>query len=156
MAHPLLFIEDIQNLIPHRFPMLLLDRFQVGELFQSGEGIKNITMNEWFFQGHFPQKAVMPGVLIVEALAQAAGVLIMYSLATKPDAPSQDTHLIYFMSLEEVKFRKPVVPGDQLTLRVEATQNRGAVWKFSGNAYVGEALVAQASFTAMISSRAPA
>ena len=147
----LLTIQDITNLLPHRFPMLLLDRFEITEPLQRGRGIKNVTINEWFFEGHFPTHPIMPGVLIVEALAQAAGVLVMHGLAQEKAAPSVETDKVYFMGLDEVRFRKPVTPGDQLILDVEKTQHRGNVWKFAGKAYVGEALVAHALFTAMIS-----
>ena len=152
MTHSsLLTIEDISRLLPHRFPMLLLDRFEIIEPLKKGRGLKNVTINEWFFEGHFPNHPIMPGVLIVEALAQAAGVLVMQGLTEAGNPPTAETHKAYFMGLDEVRFRKPVTPGDQLTLEVEVTQHRGNVWKFSGKAVVAGAVVSHALFTAMIS-----
>lgn len=107
-------IKEIQNLIPHRYPMLLVDRLENIVEGESATGIKNVTMNEWFFQGHFPDNPVMPGVLIVEAMAQTAGALVMYS--TKKEASDK---LVYFMSISEAKFRKPVLPGDTLHIHVK-------------------------------------
>lgn len=138
-------IQEIMQLIPHRFPMLLIDRMQDVVLGESAVGIKNVTMNEWFFQGHFPERPVMPGVLIVEALAQTAGALVM-----KSQGLQQDGRLVYFMSIEEAKFRRPVVPGDVVQLRVVKDRARGAVWKFRGEAWVQDQLASEAVFTAMI------
>lgn len=141
-----LTVEDIKKLIPHRYPMLLVDRMCDIIAGESATGIKCVTANEPFFQGHFPEKPVMPGVLIVEALAQTAGALVIYSL----DDEAQGK-IVYFMSIEEAKFRRPVVPGDKLELKVLKIQNRANVWKFNGEAYVDGVLHAQAKFTAMIS-----
>jgi 3-hydroxyacyl-[acyl-carrier-protein] dehydratase len=109
-------------------------------------GIKNLSMNEEFFQGHFPGNPIMPGVLMVEALAQIAGILALRSGAPEGKA-------VYFMSIEKAKFRRPVVPGDQLRLEVSILQSRGNVWKFSGNALVEDKIAAEAEFTAMVTDR---
>lgn len=138
-------IKEIQNLIPHRYPMLLVDRLENIVEGESATGIKNVTMNEWFFQGHFPDNPVMPGVLIVEAMAQTAGALVMYS--TKKDAADK---LVYFMSISEAKFRKPVLPGDTLHIHVKKEKGRDPIWKFSGRAEVDGTLVSESVFTAMI------
>jgi 3-hydroxyacyl-[acyl-carrier-protein] dehydratase len=140
-----LTVEDIKKLIPHRYPMLLIDRMCDLVPGESATGIKCVTANEPFFQGHFPEKPVMPGVLIVEALAQTAGALVIYSMENVTE-----NQIVYFMSIEEAKFRRPVVPGDRLELKVTKTQNRSNVWKFSGEAYVDGNLHAEAKFTAMI------
>jgi 3-hydroxyacyl-[acyl-carrier-protein] dehydratase len=139
-------IKQIQALIPHRYPMLLVDRLVNVVEGEEAVGIKNVTMNEWFFQGHFPDSPVMPGVLIVEAMAQTAGALVMYS-AYKDSAASK---LVYFMSIEEARFRKPVLPGHTLHLCVKKIRSRGPVWKFSGEAKVEGVVMAEATFSAMI------
>lgn len=139
-------VNHISTLLPHRYPMLLVDRMVDIVPNESAVGIKNVTMNEWFFQGHFPNKPVMPGVLIVEAMAQTAGALVMYSLGTKVEG-----NLVYFMSIDEARFRRPVVPGDQLKFNVKKLRQRGPVWKFEGTAHVDDQLVAEAIYTAMIS-----
>lgn len=138
-------IIEIQKLIPHRYPMLLIDRVQDMVLGESAVGIKSVTFNEWFFQGHFPAKPVMPGVLIIEAMAQTAGVLVMKSIGK-----SSQNNLVYFMSIDEARFRRPVVPGDVLQFRVVRERNRSNVWKFKGEAWVDDTLVAEALFSAMI------
>jgi 3-hydroxyacyl-[acyl-carrier-protein] dehydratase len=141
---PSVSVDEIMSLIPHRYPMLLIDRIDDIQLDHSAVGVKNVSMNEWYFQGHFPGKPILPGVLIVEAMAQTAAVLVMKTLGIKEDK------LVYFMSVEEAKFRKPVVPGDVMRLKVVKEKNRGPVWKFKGEALVGDILVAEATFTAMI------
>jgi 3-hydroxyacyl-[acyl-carrier-protein] dehydratase len=141
---PSVGVEEIMALIPHRYPMLLIDRVEEIQPDHSAVGIKNVSMNEWFFQGHFPSKPIFPGVLIVEAMAQSAAVLVMKTLDV------QEEKLVYFMSVEEAKFRKPVVPGDVLRLKVTKDKNRGPVWKFKGEAFVDGTLVAEATFAAMI------
>ena len=138
-------INEIQALIPHRYPMLLVDRLENIVEGESATGIKNVTMNEWFFQGHFPESPVMPGVLIVEAMAQTAGTLVMYSTQKKAS-----DKLVYFMSISEAKFRKPVLPGDTLHIHVKKEKGRDPIWKFSGRAEVDGTLVSEAIFTAMI------
>jgi 3-hydroxyacyl-[acyl-carrier-protein] dehydratase len=144
-------IEEIMALIPHRYPMLLIDRVEDIELGHSAVGIKNVSMNEWYFQGHFPGKPILPGVLIIEAMAQTAAVLVMKTLKNSMEA-DQDK-LVYFMSIEEAKFRKPVTPGDVMRLKVVKERSRGAVWKFRGEAWVGETLVDEGIFTAMIADK---
>ncbi len=139
-------IKEIQKFLPHRYPFLLVDKIIKIEPGVKAVGMKNVTINEEFFQGHFPGQPIMPGVLIIEALAQLAGVLAFHSGAT----PSKS---VYFMSIEKAKFRKPVVPGDQLRLEVNILQHRGNVWKFSGNAVVEEKVAAEAEFTAMVTDR---
>ena len=141
-----LFVEDIANLIPHRYPMLLVDRIEDVVLGESCTGLKNVTMNEWFFQGHFPGHPIMPGVLIVEALAQTAGALVIHS----EQSLQEGKQVVYFMSIDGVKFRKPVVPGDTLHLKVSKVQSRGPVWKFQGKACVGDQVMTEATFTAMV------
>lgn len=140
-----ILIDQIQRLIPHRYPMLLIDKIIQAIPGQSAVGIKNVTCNEWFFVGHFPERPVMPGVLIIEALAQTAGALVMYSSGFE-----SQKKLVYFMSIEEARFRRPVVPGDTLQLKVQKQRHRGNVWRFEGNAFLEETLVAEATFTAMI------
>ncbi len=138
-------MKEIQKLLPHRYPFLLVDRVIQLEPGEKAIGIKNVTVNEEFFQGHFPGQPIMPGVLIIEAMAQVAGLLAFRSGATGKS--------VYFMSIEKAKFRRPVVPGDQLKLEINVLQHRGNVWKFSGSAYVEEKLAAEAEFTAMVTDR---
>lgn len=142
----MLNIKDIQKLLPHRYPFLLVDRIIEMEPGIRALGIKNVTINEGFFQGHFPEQPIMPGVLIIEALAQVAGVLAFSSGASEGKS-------VYFMSIEKAKFRKPVFPGDQLKLEVKTLQQRGNVWKFSGSAAVEEKIVTEAEFTAMVTDK---
>jgi 3-hydroxyacyl-[acyl-carrier-protein] dehydratase len=139
-------IKEIQKLLPHRYPFLLVDRIIEIEPGIKAVGIKNVTVNEEFFQGHFPGHPIMPGVLIIEAMAQVAGVLAFCSEASESNS-------VYFMSIEKAKFRRPVVPGDQLRLEISILQHRGNVWKFSGNAIVEEKIAAEAEFTAMVTDR---
>ena len=139
-------IKWIQNLLPHRYPFLLVDRVIEIDPGKKAVGIKNVTINEEFFQGHFPGNPIMPGVLIIEAMAQLAGVLAFNSGANKGTS-------VYFMSIEKAKFRRPVVPGDQLRLEITISQQRGNVWKFSGSAVVEEKVAAEAEFTAMVTDR---
>ena len=139
-------IKEIQKLLPHRYPFLLVDRIIEMQPGVKAVGIKNVTVNEGFFQGHFPEQPIMPGVLIIEAMAQVAGILAFGSEANLGKS-------VYFMSIEKAKFRKPVIPGDQLRLEVNILQQRGNVWKFAGNALVDEKVAAEAEFTAMITDR---
>ena len=138
-------VMDIMKKLPHRYPFLLVDRIIAMEPNVSITGIKNVTINEPFFQGHFPGKPIMPGVLIIEAMAQVGGVL---AFSTHTDATS-----VFFMSIEKAKFRKPVVPGDQLKMELRVVQQRGNVWKLSGVAKVEDKVVAEADLTAMLTNQ---
>ncbi len=141
-------IAQIMNAIPHRYPMLLVDRVVDMVLGESCTGIKNVTINENFFQGHFPSMPVMPGVLIIECMAQTAAVLVVTTLG-----PDWAGKLVYFMSVEGAKFRKPVVPGDQMRVDVVKQRQRSNIWKFSAEAKVDGKVVAEATYTAMILDR---
>ena len=138
-------IHRIVEMIPHRYPFLMIDRLLDVIPGESATGLKNVTANEPFFQGHFPGKPVMPGVLIIEAMAQTAAVVVVASLGN-----SAEGKLVYFMSIDSARFRKPVEPGDQLLLFCRKERQRGNVWKFSGEARVGDTVVAEATYTAMI------
>jgi len=142
-------IQKIMSLLPHRYPFLLVDR--ILEFVQNKKviALKNVTINEPFFQGHFPGAPIMPGVLIIEAMAQAGGVLVVKSM-------SEEKHgaLIYFMSLDKVKFRKPVLPGDQLVLEIKILKQRAKAIKMSGLAFVDEKIMAEAEFMATIGEKA--
>ena len=138
-------IQRIMQMIPHRYPFLMIDRVIEVVSGASAVGIKNVSINEAFFQGHFPQRPVMPGVLIIEAMAQTAAVLVVHTLG-----PESEGKLVYFMSVDSARFRRPVVPGDQIHVRVARKQHRGNVWKFEGHAMVGDKLTAEATFAAMI------
>ncbi len=138
-------IKRVMAALPHRFPMLLVDRVEELVPDRNIVALKAVTINEPFFTGHFPDRPIMPGVLIVEALAQAAGVLAVESLGL-----SGSGKLVYFMAIDGAKFRAPVEPGVLLRLQVEFVQKRKTVCKFAGKAYVGDALAAEANFTAMI------
>ncbi len=141
----LIDIKQLLTMIPHRYPFLLLDRLVDVRKDHSAVGIKNVTMNEPFFQGHFPGHPVMPGVLIVESMAQTAAGLVIATLGPEAGIP-----VVYFMSIENAKFRKPVTPGDTLRLTLSKDRRRGNVWRFNGVARVDGAVVAEASITAMI------
>ena len=138
-------ISRVMAALPHRYPMLLVDRVEELVVDQRITAIKAVTINESFFQGHFPGRPIMPGVLIVEALAQAAGVLAVESLGLAGSGK-----LVYFMAIDEAKFRAPVEPGVLLRLEVEFVQKRASVCKFAGRALIEGKVVAQANFTAMI------
>lgn len=138
-------INRVMQLIPHRYPMLLIDRIVDIVPGQRCTGIKNITFNEPQFTGHFPNQPVMPGVLMVEAMAQAAGALVICSTDNTTDGK-----LIYFLSVDDCRFRKPVVPGDRLELHVEIIHNRGNVWKFQGTGKVDGGVVCEAKYAAML------
>lgn len=138
-------IADIKRLIPHRYPFLLIDRVMNVDLNKGAVGLKNVTVNEPFFPGHFPVQPVMPGVMIVEAMAQTSAVLVSKSLNM------QDSNmLVYFMMLDKTRFRQPVVPGDQLELHVSVIRGGSKTWKFWGEAKVEGKTVTEAEFTAMI------
>jgi len=138
-------IRRIMEMIPHRYPMLLVDRMIDLRLGESAIGIKNVSINEPFFQGHFPASPVMPGVLIVESMAQTAGILVVATMG-----PEAEGKLVYFMSIDGARFRRPVVPGDRIEVHVKKLQSRQNVWKFSGKAIVDGNVAAEATFAAMI------
>ena len=141
-------INRIMEMIPHRYPMLMID--QVTEMVpdKSAIGIKNVSINEPQFQGHFPNHPIMPGVMLVESMAQTAAVLVVHTLG-----PEAEGKLVYFMSIDNARFRKPVVPGDKLFVNVEKLRSRELVWKFNGKVLVNNKLVAEADFTAMVVDR---
>lgn len=138
-------INGVMEMIPHRYPILLVDRILEFVPGERAVGLKNVTFNEPHFQGHFPKWPVMPGVLIVEAMAQTAAIVVVNTLGD-----SAKGKIVYFMSIEGAKFRKPVTPGDSLHIHVDKIQSRGNVWKFSGKAMVGDTVCAEAVFSAMI------
>ncbi len=144
-------VGRIMQAIPHRYPFLMIDRVVEVVHDRSAIGIKNVSVNESFFQGHFPNHPVMPGVLIIESMAQTAAVLVVETLG--PEAAGK---VVYFMSIDGAKFRRPVVPGDQLRIHVVKERNRGNVWKFHAIARVDEVSVAEATYAAMIMERAKA
>ncbi len=135
---------EIRATLPHRYPFLLVDRISELEPGRRIVGIKNVTINEPFFQGHFPDRPVMPGVLILEAMAQVGGVLAFKS------SPLEGRPVVYLTGIDKAKFRKPVVPGDQLRLEVEVLKRRQPFWKMRGNAFVESELVCEAELTAMV------
>ncbi len=146
MSEPLDYdVTKVMAVLPHRYPMLLVDRVEELIKDESIRAVKAVSMNEGFFQGHFPGRPIMPGVMIVEALAQAAGVLAMESFGLVGSGK-----LVYFMAIDGAKFRNPVEPGCLLSLNVEFVQKRARVCKFYGKAMIGDKLAAEASFTAMI------
>jgi 3-hydroxyacyl-[acyl-carrier-protein] dehydratase len=138
-------IIRIMELIPHRYPFLMIERLTEIVPHESAVGIKNVSINEPHFQGHFPARPIMPGMLIIEAMAQTAACLVMHSLDL-----TRQGRLVYFMSVDEARFRKPVVPGDTLKVHVQKQRRRGNVWRFAGEARVEGTLVAEAVYTAMI------
>jgi 3-hydroxyacyl-[acyl-carrier-protein] dehydratase len=138
-------INEILAMLPHAYPFLLVDRIVEVEPGKRIVGIKNVTYNEPFFPGHFPGRPIMPGVLIVEAMAQTAGVLVFKSMADECHKKP-----VFFLGMDNVKFRKPVVPGDQLRLELEITRHRQSIWGFKGKAFVDEKLVAEADLLAML------
>ncbi len=137
--------DRITRMIPHRYPFLMIDRVIDVIPDVSAVGVKNVTINEHYFEGHFPGHPVMPGVLIIEAMAQTAGILVVRTLG-----PESEGKLVYFMTIDQARFRKPVGPGDQLLLHVKKEKNRGNIWKFTAEAKVDGNLVAEASYSAMI------
>jgi 3-hydroxyacyl-[acyl-carrier-protein] dehydratase len=138
-------VEQIKQLLPHRAPFLFVEKLSDIVPNQSAVGWKAVSFNEPHFQGHFPDYAVMPGVLIVEAMAQAAGALVTYSMENRGG-----NRKVFFMTIEKARFRKPVRPGDLLRMPVKALRRRGPVWRFEGQAFVGDDLYAEAEFSAMI------
>ncbi len=139
---------EIARILPHRYPFLLVDRVTYIEVGRRATGIKNVTINEPFFQGHFPDYPIMPGVLIVEAMAQTAGIL-----AFKSGAADKVGSLIYFLGIDKAKFRRPVRPGDEIRLELAVLKRRGNIWQFKGEAYVGENMVAEAQLLAQVVKR---
>ena len=145
MTDTVLDVEQIKKLLPHRAPMLLVEKLADIVPNESATGYKAVSVNEPWFQGHFPERAVMPGVLIVEAMAQTAGALVMHSQNASASS------VVYFMTIEKARFRKPVEPGVLLRMAVKLVRRRDPVWKFEGQAFVGDQLCAEAEFSAMIS-----
>jgi 3-hydroxyacyl-[acyl-carrier-protein] dehydratase len=143
---PQVDLLEIRRLIPHRYPFLLIDRLVNVRPQESAVGIKNVTANEPFFEGHFPTRPVMPGVLIIEAMAQTAAVLVVKGM----DLAEDHGLLVYFMSVDKARFRHPVTPGDRLELHVAVTRGREKVWRFNGRGVVDGTVVAEADFMAMI------
>jgi len=138
-------IQRIMEMIPHRQPFLMIDKVVDVVANERATGVKNVSINENYFQGHFPARPVMPGVLIIEAMAQTAAVLVVHTLG-----PESEGKLVYFMSVDNARFRRPVFPGDRLDVHVTKQRHRGNVWKFEGHAKVGGNLMAEATFAAMI------
>ena len=139
-------VEEIMKMLPHRYPFLLVDRLEIEIPGAKGVGTKNVTMNEEFFQGHFPGNPVMPGVLQIEAMAQTAGAIVMAA----DDDYAEKKKSVLFMSIDGVKFRKPVKPGDQMKMYVEKIRERRNIFVFKGEAKVDDQIVSEAEFTAMI------
>lgn len=142
---PTIDIMRIMDMIPHRYPILLVDRIVDYVEDESAVGLKNVTFNEPHFQGHFPRMPVMPGVLIVEAMAQTSAILVVQTMGKAAEGK-----LVYFMSIDQAKFRKPVTPGDTMYIHVKKERSRGGVWKFKGEAKVDGVLCAEATYSAMI------
>lgn len=138
-------LQEIQDILPHRYPFLLVDRIIALEIGKRIVGLKNVSLNEPFFQGHFPGRPIMPGVLIVESLAQVGGILALLSTPENLGNPS-----IYLMSLDKVRFRQPVIPGDQLRLEVETLRGGKKFWKMLGKAFVNETLVTEGEMVAAV------
>lgn len=141
-------IARIMRMIPHRYPFLMIDRVVDLVSGESCIGIKNVSINEPFFQGHFPQRPVMPGVLVIEAMAQTAAVIVVEKLGVENEGK-----LVYFMTIEEARFRRPIGPGDQVRIHCKKERSRGNVWKFSAEARVDDTLCAEATYSAMILDR---
>ncbi len=138
-------INKIMKMIPHRYPILLVDRLIALTPGESATGLKNVTMNEPQFMGHFPGYPVMPGVLIIESMAQTAALVVVDFLGAEAEGK-----VVYFMTIDNARFRKPVVPGDTMHVHVEKIRSKGPVWKFKGVAKVGDTVCAEATFSAMI------
>ena len=137
-------IDEIMEMIPHRYPFLFIDKVTNLVPNETAVGIKNVTINEPFFQGHFPKHPIMPGVLIIEAMAQTSAILVIETTGKRVGA------VVYFMTIEQARFRHPIGPGDCVELHVEKHRNRGNVWKFRGEAKVNGKLMAEATYSAMI------
>ena len=143
-----LYHQDIIKILPHRYPFLLVDRITELELGKRVVGIKNVSINEPFFQGHFPDNPIMPGVLIIEAMAQVGGVMARLSMPGVMEKKDGDS--IFFIAMDKVKFRKPVVPGDQIIFELKALRTGSRIWKMAGKAFVKDNLVAEAELVATI------
>lgn len=141
-------VDELARLLPHRAPFLFIERLTDIVPGESAVGHKSVSYNEPHFQGHFPGYPVMPGVLIIEALAQTAGALVMHTLGL-----ADSDRRVYFMTIDKARFRRPVRPGDTLRMPVKALQKRGPVWRFKGEAYVGDQLCAEAEYSAMIAGK---
>lgn len=141
-------IQEIIKLLPHRYPFLLVDRILEVETPKRIVGIKNVTFNEPFFQGHFPGRPIMPGVLIVEAMAQTGGILAFLSLPEE-----ERDREVFFMGIDKARFRRPVIPGDQMRMELEVVKKRRLIWRLSGRTFVGEHLVCEAELLAMLGNR---
>ena len=139
-------IAEIMKILPHRYPFLLIDKIVGFEAGKSAKGVKNVTINEPFFQGHFPGHPIMPGVLILEAMAQVGGILAFKSA-------NVTNKVVYFMGIDRARFRKPVLPGDVLALNLEVIKTRGTIWSFKGEAYTDGKLAAEAELMATIVER---
>ena len=139
--------DEIEGIIPHRYPFLLVDRIVEIEVGKRAVGIKNVTANEWFFEGHFPGRKVMPGVLIVEAMAQAGGFLLLNTVE------NAETKVVYFMGIDGVRFRRPVLPGDQLRFELKMVSFRRSTCKMTGEAFVGDQLACEAEMMAVVVDR---
>ena len=142
-------VMDIQKILPHRYPFLLVDRITDIEAGKSIEGYKNVSISEPVFQGHFPDHPIYPGVMIIEGMAQAGGVLAFESMDREGQENTKDK-VVYFMSIDKAKFRNPVTPGDRLVYRLSVIRNRGAIWHLDAKAFVDDKLVAEAELKAMI------
>jgi 3-hydroxyacyl-[acyl-carrier-protein] dehydratase len=142
-------VVEIQKILPHRYPFLLVDRITKLEKNVSIEGYKNVSISEPIFQGHFPDHPIYPGVMIIEGMAQAGGVLAFQSSDTD-DQKEMENKVVYFMSIDKAKFRSPVTPGDQLVYKLSVIKHRGSVWQLDAKAYVDDKLVAEAELKAMI------
>ncbi len=145
----MLDIVEIQKILPHRYPFLLLDRVIKVDTGKHIEAYKNVSISESIFQGHFPEHPVYPGVMIIEGMAQAGGVLAFQSMSEEDQKGTQDK-VVYFMSIDKAKFRKPVTPGDKLVYKLDVIKHRGNIWVLQGGAYVDDGLVAEAELKAMI------
>lgn len=146
----ILDINGILKLLPHRYPFILVDAVEEMERVKRIVGIKNVTINENFFQGHFPEKPIMPGVLILESMAQTAAILMLH------DIPDRENKLLYFAAIDNARFRRPVVPGDQLKLEVKVVNWRGTICKFQAHAFVNGELAAEAELMCKMVDREPA
>ena len=144
-------VVDIQKVLPHRFPFLLVDRVTELKEGEFIEAYKNVSISEGVFQGHFPERPIYPGVMIIEGMAQAGGIMAFKSLKI-PEAEIENK-VVYFMSIDKAKFRSPVVPGDRLVYRLGVLKNRGHIWQLKGEAFVDEKLVAEAELKAMIADK---